>query len=189
LWHKFRPDNTFFERLDEEDGRVAKAVKAGGCGHCGGRLDRADYPRKPRGGEVGAGGEAICRRRSFCCAREGCRRRTTPPSLVFLGRRVYLALAILVESARAAFGEMAASPPRRTVRRWLGWFRDELPSTAFFAAARARVMPAVETQALPAALIDRFAQLGSMAEIFAAVLRFLSPLSAPKRRAGSVMGM
>src|SRR3989304_4273818 len=68
---------------------VAPAARgAAGWRRCGGRLHRAHYPRKPRGGpaELEPGQE---RRLSFCCAREGCRRRTTPPSLRFLGRRVY----------------------------------------------------------------------------------------------------
>ena len=48
----------------------------------------------------------ICRRStvigcSFCCDREGCRKRVTPPSVRFLGRKVYLhAVIILVAAMR-----------------------------------------------------------------------------------------
>ena len=43
---------------------------------------------------------------SFCCSRDGCRKRKTPPSLRFLGRKVYVAamvvlIAIMREGATA----------------------------------------------------------------------------------------
>jgi len=33
---------------------------------------------------------------SFCCALDGCRSRATPPSLRFLGRKVYLAAIVVL---------------------------------------------------------------------------------------------
>ena len=38
----------FCERLEAVDVALAARVQSGGCAHCGGRLDRGDYPRKPR---------------------------------------------------------------------------------------------------------------------------------------------
>ena len=38
-------------------------------------------------------------RLSFCCGREGCRRRVLPPSVLFWGRRVYWAAVVLVVTA------------------------------------------------------------------------------------------
>jgi hypothetical protein len=109
LLHSFVADDRFFALLAQEDARVAAQVKAGGCRLCRGRLDQANYPRKPRGGAIAAAGETQVLRSSFCCCREGCRRRATPPSLVFLGRRLYLAIVVLVEALWAT--PPAASPP------------------------------------------------------------------------------
>ena len=136
MWHTSIGDDKFFAELEEEDARVAARVKAARCPHCEGRLDRADYPRKPRSGDSAPMREAMDRRISLCCARDGCRRRATPPSLVFLGRRVYLGIAVLnaslkamtaSENVNAPRATQPSMPPRRTVRRWLWWFREVLP--------------------------------------------------------------
>ena len=42
-------DRTFYATLAQFDDDLAVEVHARGC-PCGGRLHRADYPRKPRGG-------------------------------------------------------------------------------------------------------------------------------------------
>jgi hypothetical protein len=106
LFHDWIAEDKFFALLEEGDARAAAAVKTAGCRYCGGRLDRADYPRKPRGGSMAAAGEGLVRRISFCCAQEGCRRRATPPSLVFLGRKVYLGIVVVVASL------LALTPPQ-----------------------------------------------------------------------------
>ena len=111
MWHANTVDDKFFEQLEEEDARMAARVRLAGCPHCEGRLDRADYPRKPRGGDLAAGGERLDRRIGLCCAREGCRRRATPPSVVFLGRRVYLGIAVLKASLAAAATRSSPPPP------------------------------------------------------------------------------
>lgn len=151
--HDWIPDLNFFKQLDDEDARIAAEVKAGGCPECGGRLDRADYPRKPRGGELGADGEVFDRRRSLCCAAEGCRRRRTPRSLVFLGRRVYVAITVVLAAWRATM--TWRSPPRRTVGRWRGWF-SSLRESSWWLETKALLSPAAEpAEILPAAIIER----------------------------------
>src|SRR5262245_34120147 len=85
----------FFERLQAADAQIAANVAGAGCEACGGRLHRGDYRRKPRGAVLAAAGEEFVVRFSFCCARDGCRQRATPPSLRFLGRRVYLGAAVV----------------------------------------------------------------------------------------------
>jgi hypothetical protein len=181
LSHDWIADINFFHLLDAEDARIAAAVKAGGCPRCGGRLDRADYPRKPRGGDIGAAGEMFGRRRSLCCAREGCRQRRTPPSLLFLGRRVYLAVTVVVAAWQATMAAMAPSPPsppRRTVRRWLAWFATELPTTPTFTTTRARLSPPFEPgEVWPGALVRRFLPGRGVADTLVATLRLLAPLS------------
>ena len=67
------------EKIDKE---LAEAVQAGACLYCGAKLHCGDYPRKPRGGPEWD------ERYSFDCSR--CRKRRTPPSVRFLGRKVYV---------------------------------------------------------------------------------------------------
>ena len=151
--HDWIADINFFHALDAEDARVTAEVRVAGCPDCGGRLDQANYPRKPRGGEIGAAGEGFDRRRSLCCAREGCRHRRTPPSLVFLGRRIYLAITVVAAAWSASAG--AKSPPRRTVGRWRLWFAA-LRDTPWWAVQRGRLWPPIEpAEVLPAAIIER----------------------------------
>jgi hypothetical protein len=90
MWHEVTFGRELFEQLAEMDERIADAVAAGGCERCGGPLHRSDYQRKPRGGSIATAGEAFTKRASLCCGREGCRKRSLPPSLRFLGGRVYL---------------------------------------------------------------------------------------------------
>jgi hypothetical protein len=172
LSHDWIADINFFDLLCAEDARIAAAVKVAGCRRCGGRLDRADYPRKPRGGAVAGAGEGIERRLSFCCSREGCRRRTTPPSLVFLGRRVYLAITVVT----AAWRSVAAGVPHRTVRRWQTWFA-ELRSGRWITEIAGRLWPPVEPgEKLPDGLVQRF-EGRPLGGALAAVLQLLAPLS------------
>src|SRR5438128_2348894 len=89
---------TFFVALLQFDRDLADAAHHGGCPHCYGALHRADYPRKPRGLPASLGAEHTTRL-SFCCARDGCRRRTTPASVRFLGPRVFTAATVLLVTA------------------------------------------------------------------------------------------
>ena len=180
--HAFIADSNFFHLLDAEDARTTAGMKASGCPACGGRLDQANYPRKPRGGDGEAAGEIFDRRRSLCCAREGCRRRWTPPSLLFLGRRVYLAITVIRATWQAAVTVAAApapvSPPRRTLRRWLSWFATTAPRTACVTELRARLSPALEPdERLPGALIERLRPGRTIGAALVATLRLLAPLS------------
>jgi len=172
LSHDWIPDLNFFKQLDDEDARIAAEVKARGCPECGGRLDRADYPRKPRGGDVAGAGEIFEKRRSLCCGREGCRRRRTPRSLVFLGRRVYLAITVVLAAWQAR--TTWSSPPRRTVARWRGWFAS-LRGTAWWSETRARLSPTAEpAEILPAAIIERVHRGRSIGDALIAALRMIA---------------
>lgn len=67
-------DAKLFDALTEIDREMAATAQAGGCRRCAGRLDHADYPRKPRGGPPQLSA-AYDTRTSFCCA--CCRKRLT----------------------------------------------------------------------------------------------------------------
>ena len=105
-----------FELLFAIDQDLAANARAAGCPACGGRLHSVRYPRKPRGGPADLGPEYDWRF-SFCCAGEGCRRRATPPSVRFLGRRVYLGAVVVRSltcntSGRSGRTRVVRVPPR-----------------------------------------------------------------------------
>lgn len=175
-------DSTLFLLLLRADRDLAEAARAGGCG-CGGALHSACYPRKPRGGPAADLVEACSMRESFCCAVEGCRKRTTPPSLRFLGRRVYLgAVVVLVSAMTGGVTEKRAAKMRdlvgvsiRTLQRWRAWWLATFPRTVFWRGARGRFSPPVEAAGLPATLLSRF--VGGARDGLVACLRFLSPIT------------
>jgi hypothetical protein len=162
---------------------AAEARKAG-CS-CGGPLHAANYRRKPRCGmaqEELPGDFAL--RLSLCCDRDGCRRRSTPPSVRFLGRAVYVSvvvtlLAALAEGATPArlrrLRQIGGGVSRRTLERWRRWWRDVFPSTAHWREHRARFMPAVATERLPASLLERMPGSKARSRLVALLQLLASP--------------
>jgi hypothetical protein len=150
------------------------------CPVCGGPLHRSDYARKPRGALLAAAGEEFVTRFSLCCGREGCRKRATPPSQRFLGRRVYLGAVVIVASmfarmcASAAEIRKVTGVPARTARRWLGWWSGRFVSAGVFIAVRAQLIGVV-VEELPASIVLGLA--GSPTEQVRAMLRLLAPLT------------
>ena len=86
LYQAVLADAKFHEQLLVFDRDLSATARAAGCHLCGGTLHSAQFARKPRGCRAGLGQE-YGQRFSFCCAADGCRKRTTPPSLRFLCRR------------------------------------------------------------------------------------------------------
>lgn len=159
-----RLEGEFFARLFAFDAQLAEQVAAARCRHCGGPLHRSHYRRKPRGGRLAEAGEAFTLRHSLCCGRRGCRRRALPPSLRFLGRRVYLGAVVLVASVVAQLAaalraaRAATGVPGRTLRRWGGWWRATFPRLACWLELRARFVPPAPCDAeLPCSWLDRLA--------------------------------
>jgi len=128
LWHKILQDSSFFLTLLSFDRDLAEQYRSAGCPVCGGALHSARYRRQPRGGPAGLPPDYELRE-SFCCSVEGCRRRLTPPSVRFLGRRVYFGVVVIVVSAklhgitekRAAAMRELVGVSRRTLHRWRQW--------------------------------------------------------------------
>ena len=155
-------DASFYQSLFQLDQAIAADVQAAGCQYCGGRLHVADYPRKPRGVRS-ALDESYQYRLSFCCAMDGCRRRTTPPSVRFLGRKVYLGVIIVLVTAltdglsshhrRRLIDQLDLWP--QTIARWQRWWREQVPMTRCWQALRPRFVPPIEIRALPGALLGR----------------------------------
>lgn len=168
----------FFATLEALDRAIARRVAASQCPVCDGPLHAGNFPRKPRGALIAPEGEAFLVRFSFCCGREGCRKRATPPSLRFLGRRVYLGVVVIVASlvaqALGAAGARATSVPRRTTRRWLAWWRGPFLRTDVFLAIRARLV-GVDVGESPRSIVERL--LGTLAEQVRTMLHLLAPLT------------
>ena len=180
MCHALLQSPKFFTLLLRIDHELAAQMRADGC-RCGGALHRADYPRKPRGCPA----EVRCdhsSRLSFCCAQ--CRKRSTSMSTRFLGRRVYLSLAVVLVSARPGGPTPAAARlgtqlgvARRTLARWQAWWREQFPLTPLWQVGCARFIPPVPCSQLPGQLIERFG--GAAHQALMQLLVWLSPVSVP----------
>src|ERR1700690_1537580 len=144
-------DAKFLEQLLVFDRDLAASTRAARCWRCGGALHSASYERKPRGCADGLGQE-YAERFSFCCAVDGCRKRTTPPSLRFLGRKIYLPTVVTLISAMlhwptpARLARLSAVPgiDRRTLARWRTWWRSTFTDGAFALVAKATLIPPLD---------------------------------------------
>ena len=129
--------------------------------------------------------EAQCLRLSFCCDREGCRKRVTPPSVRFLGRKVYLAAVMILINA------MRQGPTPRRVRELSQRFKVDrrdhrslgglparaLPADTILEDRHARLTPIVKIVSLPYSLVDAFLRHRPPDVGWTRLLRFLSPIT------------
>jgi hypothetical protein len=180
--HNVIGDARLYLVLGRYDDDLAAALRAAGCESCGGRLDRSAYPRKPWVPKTVELPDGYDERLSFSCATRTCRKRHTPPSTRFLGRRLYLGAIVVIAAAmqqgptpwrsrrlRELFGVS-----RRTLARWRTWWTEVFAESTFWKAAKAAFSPPVSTAA-PRSLLGRFA--GDPVEQLGALLRLLGPLS------------
>jgi hypothetical protein len=185
MHHGLLRDAKFWAFLLSIDEDLAKSVREKGCA-CGGRLHSAHYLRNPRGGPEGLSKEC-CYRLSLCCDRDGCRKRATPPSTRFLGRKVYLVAVIFLAAAmrqgpaprsmRELFDLFGAD--RRTIARWQVFWREHFPQTRFWKVARASFARAIDDATLPRALEQAFFLNQDPRGEWERLLRFLSPITIP----------
>jgi hypothetical protein len=164
MFDEFEVGSEFFEGLTAIDAAILARAWSKACPFCGGPLHRGDYARKPRWGLMVAAADAFSRRFSLCCGREGCRRRATPPSVRFLGRRVYVG-AVMILASVVALAQTAASGarrvtgvPARTTRRWLQWWRGPFVTTPVFVELSGRLVPAVDRRSLPTSILERLSR-------------------------------
>jgi hypothetical protein len=185
MYHDLPDSASFWSFLLAVDEDLAEQTRQQGC-PCGGRLHSANYPRKPRGTPDQLP-EPQRLRLSFCCEREGCRKRATPPSVRFLGRKVYLGAIVILISA------MRQGPtPRRvrelsqrfgadesTIARWQVFWREHVPQTPFWKLARAGFVTLGQITSLPYSLVDAFLRRHPPSEGWTLLLRFLAPITVP----------
>lgn len=185
MCHRFLSHPSFLLLLLSIDRDLAEKVRSEGC-PCGGRLHRANFPRKPRGGPPSPD-PRVSLRLSFSCEKDGCRCRSTPPSVRFLGRKVYLGVVVVLITAMRqgptpqGYAELRErfGVDRRTIARWQRWWQESFAVSKFWKAARARCASLEEPVEFPRTLVLLF-EAGS-AEQAAALLRFLSPIGASSR--------
>jgi hypothetical protein len=177
----------FQEYLLKLDNDLAAQVRTRGCPDCQGVLHAAPFWRKPRGARV----RRRCRiRLSFCCARQGCRHRATPPSLRFLGPKVYLgAVVVLITAMRCGVTPVRmrtlkdlVGVSRQTVLRWQAWWQQELPATPLWRARKGSLSSQPQLRELPQSLLEEFT-CSCVHERVLALLRFLAPLTGGRRSA------
>ncbi len=133
MYHDLPRSASFWSFLLTVDEDLAEETRKQGC-PCGGRLHSANYQRKPRGTPSQLP-EPQRLRLSFCCDRDGCRKRTTPHSVRFLGRKVYLAAIVVLVSAmrqgpnprRARELSKRFGADESTITRWQTFWREHFP--------------------------------------------------------------
>lgn len=194
-YHSVLGSASFLRAFLDLDRRSAVEVQSDGCS-CGGPLHWAPYPRKPRGVPDEFAKE-FSRRLSLCCGH--CRCRRTPPSVCFLGRRVYAAVTFILlsmlyhgitdkrdEQLRKEF-HGAFPADERTLARWREWWQRVLPVSPFWRAARGLLRSPIPAADLPAGLVQSF--IGNAAQQLTSTLKLLSPLSTGSCRSWSGTAM
>jgi hypothetical protein len=198
MYRSLLADVNFFALLQKVDLELAESTRQLGCPHCGCAIHQANYARKPRGGPSCLEGESATMvkeadgaewklaydlRFSLCCGEDGCRRRVTPPSVRFLGRRFYLGVVVVLAAAmlngatswRVRRLQELLPISRRTLARWRAWWLVTFVGAPLWLAARSRWMPPLAEAHLPASLLDGFP--GDAGAKMVACLRLLEPLT------------
>jgi len=170
--HAFLTDTNFYQLLFQIDESIAEEVGARGC-KCGGVLHSARYPRKPRGIRSALDSN-YGSRLSFCCSQDGCRRRHTPASVRFLGRKVYLGVIVVLLTAlnhglsearrRRLIEELDV--PLQTLWRWRRCWR----------AVAGQFIPPIDADTLPGALLERLSG-SSLSERLVQLLVLICPVT------------
>lgn len=172
----------FFQGLWDLDEKISIEVQNTGCS-CGGCLHQANYPRRMFG-LFQTIAELFEMRFSFCCDQENCRKRRTPPSVRFLGRRRFsFALVLLasvltngVNARRIAQLQGLVPVSEATLQRWRKWWQKEFVITPLWQEMCGRFMPAILSHQLPDEILERSIIDGAEKRV-TSILCQLSPLS------------
>ena len=116
----------------------------------------------------------------------------TPPSVLFLGRKVYFGAVVVLVSVL----QQGPSPTRlsrlkemvgvsaRTVRRWRTWWLSSFVQSDVWRAARGRLRTPVNASQLPLSLLEVFDGAPPQQLVF--LLRFISPLTTTSTLEGQI---
>ena len=176
--------SSFHAHLVRIDRQLADICANKYCVYCRGKLHQADYPRSPLGMPQLFRDQYMWRI-SFCCST--CRKRITPPSVRFFGRRWYPApihvfIAIMtsgINKRRIALIEkyFGIAVNESTWRRWRKWWRDEFVVTKFWSHAKGQIPPTNEIIQGPFPRVIFNFYRGNTEEKMLLFLPFLSPLT------------
>jgi hypothetical protein len=178
--HKFIINASFHSFLNTIDQELANEMHTQGCCYCGGKLHQANYPRSPVGLPPPFR-EYYDERLSFCC--DACRKRATPPSVRFFGRRWFPALLFILLSVlmlginerrilqvKQHFGIVVSES---TWKRWRKWWRKSFMETPLWQQVKSLIPTISFTHhCLPRALLSAFR--GLLEEKMLFLLRFLA---------------
>jgi hypothetical protein len=180
--HAFLTDTNFYQLLFQIDESIAEEVSARGC-DCGGALHSARYPRKPRGirSALDCSYES---RLSFCCSQDGCRRRHTPASVRFLGRKVYLGvIVVLITTRHHGLNDQrrrrlieALDVPAQTLWRWRRWWREQFLESCCWKGLAGQFIPPIVIDSLPGSLLERLTGR-ALSERLVQLLVLISPVT------------
>lgn len=177
MCHSDVTDPNFFAMLLLIDQQIALRVKDRGCEHCQSPLHCAHYLRKPRGiPESLKHNEAYLIRYSFCCSNPDCRKRHTPGSVRFLGRRVYLGVMVVLTSVLADcdFANVTKfSISRQTRHRWTVWWNHSFLKRPLCQTLKGQQ---VNVTQLPKSWFDRLGGK-NIADKLIVMLKWLVPLT------------
>jgi hypothetical protein len=182
-------NTSFHLLLNKIDQEITDKDRQQGCFFCGNKLHKANYPRSP----VGLPSQLrhhYNERLSLCC--DTCRKRTTPRSVRFFGRRwlpapLFMLISVLMlginerrlQQVKQHFGITVSES---TWKRWRRWWRDSFQKTLFWQQSKGLAPSAIETNKFPPrALLDILQ--GSIEEKICRLLKFLSPLTGGVLRA------
>lgn len=170
----------FYDHMLKNDQKNADEMEKAGCPHCGGNLHRHDRLRKAAGVPATLGDEHRMRF-GFRCGRRGCRKRMSPESARFQGRKLYVCVVVSVCTGMR-FGLTvggakltAIGVSRWTLGRWKDWWQKRVPKTSFWQEKMASFREPVETKRLPASLL--LPRVGEDLETqLTWLLKFIAPL-------------
>jgi hypothetical protein len=175
-------------KIDQE---FSNTIKQQGC-PCGGQLHQSDYPRSPFGLPAQFR-DQYNERFSFCCAI--CRKRITPQSVRFFGRRWFPApLLLLISVLTLGVSKRRCAQVKRhlgitisesTWRRWRRWWSEVFITTPFWQQAKGSFPPTDQiTQGpFPRVLLTAFQGKIKIEEKIHLLLKFLAPLTSGVLRA------
>jgi hypothetical protein len=176
-------DDKFHGILFKIDQELAQEAEDSDCPYCDHQLHHADYPRSPNG--IPANQRHHYESRfSFCCSK--CRKRITPETVRFFGRRWYPAAAFLlvcilqlgitdkrIEQIKRHLGIRVN---KLTWERWRLWWQDAFELTLFWKQAKGNLATQPVSSFLIARSILRIFS-GSLSIKLVRLLQFLSPLT------------